>query len=1094
MHSRIPKATSFDAWANDTFQTYAKRSLKLLTPRQLRGLKKYYFRVRSSLKTNSEKGSLNERDNYEIDISNKGTRFRLKGPKNERTRNQNNQYEKITLFEFNEQKRLFHWIGKSDVTEPGKALRDEQDEVIRNHQGEAIYPLRQKYDFLNPKFNYDGKMIFDIRMLQNNILKKHNLTIAFSAGDRSSVALVDVKPEHYSKAKQGRTYWLNQGINEDQINNLMGKHLDKVDDYYLASNIAVYEAMEKVVPNYLNMNGSEVFKRLKIPFTPVTISNEMRDFSVKIFDPSNVKFKTGNKEVNAVANVAGRSVYIGDGGSLTSKSFIKDSSIAVGSNPSVGKLKTVIYHKDGDNVLAVKHQHFLPHRNLEIWDGNKQIAYVDQNGDIVDLETNDIIDVLMTKDEAKIHNNYNIGETFMLPGTSVGFIMFDERSPNTVKHPMQWYNHVIDPQINQAFKDSILKKVERKVIELYSISQGDQAPKKVLDHLQKLANADTESFYPVVLELAKLGGGLHPSLEPMLNVLLQTGSMNEALTTEFNDGTRLHIVPSLDGRLENGNIGVARESVKPLFKKYAEAEDISLNDAYKKSNSVINAWLKDNPVEVFVSRFPIPHSGGAGIFRINHIHSRNLLIEATTFDTFALFEGDHDGDELHLEFLDDNVLPIYKSFFEALDSKGINLNKYVDSKEKFDLSKVEDRFNLIEALTFGKNAIGEIANVQSAYGQLLQVFNDMTIYKGGFESKITLRQPDDIVNFKGEKIRFDEYLRVLLQAAVDNAEFLLLKKWNYNSNAVQSSLFKKENGVIEESDMIVIRELLNLHKLPRAISRGSEWGYRYKLDDTMKKSETYYAYTLDRQKFFIDRLNKNLQSGELSFEINFNQGITAPIEDIAITPYKMWSAYTSNKKWNIVGHDTTPIKLHEMLHINTHFDAMQIMEKNHKIPMLRNAIESDLKGVEASLKDKKDALKGEAIEGSKYTIKMANDFYKIIISMGDIGAQTIDRNEQLIQWKEKYDNKFKALSETAKVAATFKFIEGWFRSGKFEKAKKVFPPVSDSKLEYSLLHPKIIKTYFKEYNNILATKRSLAKRDRGPRFKPMEKLINKVCK
>ena len=1091
LHAKIPKSKSFDQWAKDNFTLYTKKSLKTLTQRQLRGLKKYYNRVVSSVRTNSEKGAYNERDNYEIDISNKGTRFRLKGPENERTRNQNSQYEKITLFEYNQQKRLFHFIGKSDVTEPGKALMDEDGKFIYNIKGEKIYPLRQKYDFLNPKFNFFTKeLMFDINMLQDNILKKHNLALAFSAGDRSSVALVDVKKEHYDKAKQGRTYWLNQGVSEKQMDNFMGKYMMEranpiqPDAYFLASNIAVYEAMQKVVPGYLDMNGSEVFKRLKIPFTPVTIAREMRDIKVKIFNPKNVAFKTNDREVKAMVNVAGRRLYIGDGGSLTSKSFFKASSEAVGSNPNVGKLKTVIYHKDGDNVLAVKHQHFLPHRGLKIFDGNKEIAYVDQNGDIIDSETNEMIDVLMTPDEAKIYNNYNLDETITLPGTSVGFIMFDERSPSVVKHPMQWYNHVIDPQINQAFKNSILKKVNRKIIELYSVSQGDEAPNKVLKSLQRLASKDTESFYPVVLELAKLGGGLHPALEPMLNVLLQSGPMTEALTMDFNKGTRLHIVPSLDGRLENSNIGMARESARYVFEKYAEDQEISISDAYKVPNREINAWLKDNPVKAFVSRFPIPHVGGAGIFTVNHIHSRNLLIEATPFDTFALFEGDHDGDELHVEFLDDNVLPIYESFFETIDSKGINLAKWVSEKEQFDLSKRDDRVKLIEALTFGKNAIGEVANAQSAYGQLSQVLDSVTING----SKITLRKPDEIVNFKGQKIEFSEYLRTMMQAAVDNAEFLLLKEWNYSSDKLMSSLFRKEDGVITEDDMAILKPLMNLHKVPRSIMRGQAWSFNYRLDDTMMKSENYYTYTENREQYFKDYVGDT----DIQFEIAFKENVTAPVEDIAIAPYKMWAAYT--KKFGLIGHDVTPIRLNEILHQNTHMSAVEILDKEHKVKMLRNAIERDLEGVEASTKDKRDALKGEAVDGVKYVISMANDFYKIINSMRDVGPQTIDRNEKMIQWKEKYNAKFNNLSETAKVAATFKFLERWFRAGKFEKIAKIFPPVSNSKSEYSLLDHKVVSTYFKEYHSILQNKRELRRREKGPRYEPIENIINKVCK
>ena len=1109
LNNRASRATTFEGFIEEAFVPITKRPVfsktgkKLITDRQYRGLLLYYNRIQSSLKTNSENGEYNERNNYEIDVSNKGIRFRQKGPENKRTNNQNNQYEKVTLFENDKNNRLlFHWIGKSDVTEPGQALIDSNGNKVANMFGETLYSTRVKYDFLNPKFDFNKKMIFDMRMLQNTALRKNNLTIAFSAGDRSSVALVDVRKIHYNKAKNAQEYWDNEFENDyvtkKQIKNFMGEYLMKranpikPDAYFLASNIAVHEAMKRVLPKYLELNGSEVFKRLKIPFTPVTISKNLRDIKVKIFNPKNVTFRMplGDRQVKAMQNIDGKIVYIGDGGSLTSKSFFEDASKSVGSNPNVGKLKTVIYNKVGDNVLAVKHMHYLPNRKLEIYDGESMIASIDNNGNIIDSETNEIIDVLMTKDEAKISQGFDLNKIHTIPGSSVGFITLDDTASKNLKHPMQWYNHVTDPSVIEAFKNNILRKVNIEIAKIYSVAQGDTAPKKVLEHLQKLANADTESFYPVVLELAKLGGGLHPSLEPMLNVLLQTGSMNKALTIGFSEGTKLSFVPNWDGRLDKKEIGMSREASKIVFEKYAIANDMlkangkpDWRAAKSLPNRDINTWLRNNVVDVFVSRTPIPHAGGAGIFRVKFIHSRNLIVEMNPYDTFTLFEGDYDGDSLHIEFLDDNTLAVYKEFFNNLDSEPINLTKYTDKKQQFDLSKLDDRFNLMEALTFGKNAIGEVATMQSVYGQLLQVFDSITIDG----NKITLRQPDEIINFKGEKMRFDKYLRILLQAAADNAEFLLLKDWNYSVNAVQSSIFKKANAPINEDEMKILKQLIRLHKMPRHVVRGSEWGIRYKLDNTMDKSENYFNYTKNRTQYFgalVDNPNVSIQ---------YKEGVTAPIEDLAIAPYKMWTGYTT--KWGIIGHENTPVRISNILHENTHLSTMEIMEKEHKSKMLRNAMERDLKGVEATSEEKRLALRGEVIEGVKYVKNMANSFYKILQDFGEIGPQTIDRNEQMIEWKEKYHKQFNELSETAQLSASFKFLERWFREGVQEKVAKVFPPVSKSKSEYSLLSPKVIETYFTEYNSFLKEgNRRLDKRDKGPKYKPMENMIKDNCK
>jgi len=103
---------------------------------------------------------------------------------------------------------------------------------------------------------------------------------------------------------------------------------------------------------------------------------------------------------------------------------------------------------------------------------------------------------------------------------------------------------------------------------------------------------------------------------------------------------------------------------------------------------------------------------------------------------------------------------------------------------------------------------------------------------------------------------------------------------------------------------------------------------------------------------------------------------------------------------------------------------------------------------------------------------MADAFYKVLKEVGELGPQSMDRNDKLIDFKMRYNNKFKELSNLAKAVATLEFIKGYstFSSkvGKGTGANQpvALPPISKDKKEYSLLDAGIMKVFFKQYNKI----------------------------
>ena len=1080
------KLRGFNEWLNEIVPKQLKMSVRQLTESQLNGLKKFYYRVDSSVKVNDK--FKNDRDNYTLKITNRGIELRKKTDVNLRTNNKNSKYEKVTLYEYNKQKGRFKFISGSDVYVHGRPV------TLEN--GKQFFPLVEKYDFLNPKFNREGKLIFDINIL-SDILEKNNMAIAFSRGDSSKIALVDITDNHKIMAQKAVEYWqteLDSGfITQEHMDNFLREGVNR------ASEIAVYEAIKDVYPFYLldPKGGANIFKRLKIPFTPVTIAKDLPNMSVKVFSTKRkdgkwkkISFVHGDKVTDAIQTIEGVGTkYIGDGATITSKRFFNESSKTVGMRKGLNKSKTVIYDRLLDNVLSVKHQHFLPEPGLEIWENHgkknaKLIARVQTSGKIIDGDGNSI-DFLMTRDEAKVLDGYMEDEIFEIPGNTIGFIKFDEHNPQFAKHGVQWYNHVNDKELLDKVKEKMLPVINAGMRELFRLGVNTKAGssvEKIKRKLSEIQGMDDESFVSTLIELSKLGAGMHQSIEPMLDVILQTKVAKNVLKQGNQVGTRVDLVPNTMGDLEKGEIALARNNARAIFVKYAQSKGISRADALNVSIEEINEWLEENPVNVFVTRFPVPHVAGAMMARVKRLHERDGLIENNPYDVYARFEGDNDGDEVQVEFLPPDVESEFVRFFDGIKHKGINLGKYA-SKNVFDLSDKTDRLKLIESITFGKKGIGEISNVQNVYGQLVKSFKGATI--GGV--RVLLKQPNEIVTanemvsdgkpFKGT---VSEYLRIYLQAAVDNAEFMLLGEWQYNQHDLYSQLFKMEDGSpIPDEIYSALYPLIDIHKIPGRIRNGYDFNNgQYRLSTTIQESYKYYTFIEDKVGYWSQRIDFDLSNVDITSE-------TSPIEDIALSPYLMQQEIIN--KYDLMGYEDTIFKLMYDVHKNAHMDATKILGKEY------------MPSIYSKLQDETIDMKKEIKLGESYTTQMGNSFYKILEQLKTVGAQTVDRNEDLVAWKMKFDNEFRNMSEAAQVAATYKFLIGWIKAGEGKLmtniAPKVFPPSTTSKVEYQLLHPGVLKKFFNEYNNIIANSelRDKTKGKNVPHYQSSIEIVEKVC-
>ena len=89
--------------------------------------------------------------------------------------------------------------------------------------------------------------------------------------------------------------------------------------------------------------------------------------------------------------------------------------------------------------------------------------------------------------------------------------------------------------------------------------------------------------------------------------------------------------------------------------------------------------------------------------------------------------GDGDGDKVQLEKLPKPLEEEFIKLYDEIKVDPINLNKYTKDSATYDLSNMSDLYKLMEAITYGNRAIGEISNIQLGFGILQEVFNHIEI-------------------------------------------------------------------------------------------------------------------------------------------------------------------------------------------------------------------------------------------------------------------------------------------------------------------------------------------------------------------------------
>jgi hypothetical protein len=277
------------------------------------------------------------------------------------------------------------------------------------------------------------------------------------------------------------------------------------------------------------------------------------------------------------------------------------------------------------------------------------------------------------------------------------------------------------------------------------------------------------------------------------------------------------------------------------------------------------------------------------------------------------------------------------------------------------------------------------------------------------------------------------------------------------------------------------------------IRNGKNAKKRFALRDTIKASREFATL------IGIDIAESNIVSRQAitkDFEFDIKDSNLTPLESLALLPNKIWEEIERN--WNLFGYEGSPYYISMDVHRNAHVDTVSYIN-SVVLEIFESKVELDKKlgnfqGTNESW------AKSQDNEGRIYVKAMAEKYLSILKSVNNIGADTMNYNDELIAWMEEYEPQFKALSETAKAAATVYFLRGFMKlqeqaiSGKNRYPISI-PPVSLNKKNVSLLDASIIKLFFNEYNKIVndesRTKVGNVRNAKGGQA--IEILIRKAC-
>ena len=1016
------------------------------------------------------------------------------------------------------------WLNGVNVTK--------SDRPITNDDGSRYFGKSPIYGFLTGE---------DIKELASTKLYEKGLVPLFIKGDADRIGTIKITERQ--RGLDPDAYWRNE-VKESTSGDMqaLGHQylgLELTDDEmiaaygsvaeYKAAGIARHEAYKELLgDNYHSLTAHKIMQRIKILFTPATTRTGGDISTLKLInleDPLNndgqlvtrTTYKNGDvTKKNLIIFANGKNQYAGDGMTITSERvFSKKYFDEVGANPLAKRAKTVKVVREGNNTLLMKHQEMtfnLPEnaKKSEIFNGTEKVAEIRRENGEINIYVQDdkggynrYIDHLATTDEAKVQlGDYtNFDKVHELPSEATGHIQFTEADKQKAPFPMQVTNYLNDPgflkELNNLIEDPNNPGSAARVIDhMITISQN---PDFFNEFLKSVKQKHPDSMPRMIIEMASMGAGLHPSQLDYGSVLVKNRLFSEAMDVKQEGGV-LDFRPNLVSNIEKGKIvlpfGHSLQLV--VARKLAELKRVNMDTdkIMRLSREDLNQLIKENPIKVMLVRHPVPSRAGYRMLNIDSFESGigdSFMINDE--DVKEVFEGDYDHDTGHISILPDVMThQLVKNETFQNEMAALSLDKWADKVQDSSIGDFNSVMELMGEMTFGQTAIGEVANVQRIAGISQSRFGSMTI--DGRVVKV--RNLKSTVNDPalGEEMSLEQLFRHYAQAAFDNVSLRLLKQWDYSQEKLYKMLFYNEDGsaISDIQYQVLNTTVIPIMKKTQAIKNGRQFGKNLTLEELMNESAEYNEFVQDPNNYILSyisdtskRRNKIEVEGkfynaiEYIGDIKMKDGLH-PHEKLAIMPIQ---------KLNMAGLTSEEFfKLGTLESRNAHNESYKEVSTDQiQLGFIMDAVGA--KTIQELQNQDPNAMLSQMQSGNEWGAYMRtamNEVYKTIEKDDNTNnsrianSMTWDYNVDFVDFVDdwldgytrtdgSYQKGYNELTEVEKVAATYTFLGGVHdaEAGFNKRNVRKIPPVS-SRAGESLLHPGIMKEYFSKYNDIVADK------------------------
>lgn len=822
-----------------------------------------------------------------------------------------------------------------------------------------------------PKLNPDGKPYWgrspiygflsteDIKELTATRFYEKGLVPLFIKGDADRIGLIEVTDEHRSiNADQ---YWVQETkdsasetkdgkpLNIQQLgHDYLGNELTEAEmiaaygsvQEFQAAGIARHEAYKELLgDDYPSLTAHEIMHRIKILFTPATTRTGGNKSTLKLIDLKDSRDNNGElftrttydngdiSKKNLIIFANGKNQYAGDGMTITSERVFKKKYFEeVGANPLAKRAKTIKVVRDGNNTLLMKHQEMtfnLPEnaKKSEIFNGTEKVAEIRRENGEINIYVQDskgaynrYIDHLATTDEAKVRLGEftDFDKVHELPSEATGHIQFTEADKQKAPFPMQVTNYLNDPgflkELNALIEDPTNPASAARVIDhMINISQN---PEFFNNFLQTTKHKHPDSMPRMIIEMANLGAGLHPTQLDYGSVLVKNRLFTEAMDVKQEGGV-LDFRPNFVSNIEKGKIVLPYGHSLQLVvaRKLAEIKRIKMDadQIMRLSKEDLNKLIKENPVKVMLVRHPVPSRAGYRMLTVDSFENGlgdSFMINDE--DVKEVFEGDYDHDTGHISILPDGMThQLIKNQTFQDEMAALSLDQWADKVQDSSIGDFNSVMDLMGEMTWGETAIGEIANVQRIAGIAQTRF--------GKDGYIEIYDPIDnkskkvmVKNLRakvydpalGEEMSLEQLFRHYAQAAFDNVSLRLLKQWDYSQDKLYKMLFYNEDGTdISDAQYDVLNaSIIRVMKKTQAIKNGRQFGKNLKLEELMNESDEYNRFVSDPENYLIIALSEKsrrnsieVSDGKFEDAINLVSRIKMndelhPHEKLAIMP------------------------------------------------------------------------------------------------------------------------------------------------------------------------------------------------------------------